>query len=416
MMMKHVAAILAGIGCSTVGGYAAYWHFGAGAIEDLVLARIGQERDRGMQIHYATLERGGFPAHVQLRLTEVAIEGPSGGWSLRVPELLLEVAPWRPLRQEVTVRGPVEARLHDHGRVLALRLTTDRLGGHVDLASDGRLERAGLAGSALNLEAEGAAALPRSVAAEGLRLDFRDMGLGAQAAGGAPDPVGEASLMLQGITMDGAVMPLGPRIERIGLRAILKGSLPSGIDPGDRLEHWRDAGGVVEMPWLALDWGQLGLTGNGAIALDAVLRPLGSIALRVAGFRETLGDLAQAGIIDSRSAGAVGLAMSLFARSPPEGGPPVVETVLRMQDGEIALGPFRLGRLSPVLSQNQSDRQHGAAPAPGASEPAVERMPPPPPVQRLTRPLVAPPQLAPNWVSRPEPRQGGQPPAPAPAD
>jgi len=416
MMRNRVIAILAGTGCAIFGGYAAYWHVGAAAVEDLLLARIAQERGRGILIDHAALERSGFPTRVRLRLAELLIENPASGWTIGIPELMLEVAPWRPLRQEVTLRGSLEAVLHDSGRVLTFRLTSDRLGGHVDLAADGRVAEAGLAGAALVLEAEGVPALLRSVAAEGLDLDVKDLAHVASAATGTPDPVGEAVLSLRGITVEGAVMPLGPRIERVGLRAILKGALPPGADPGDGLEHWRDAGGVVEMPWLSLDWGRLGLAGNGAIALDSALRPLGSIALRIAGFRETLGDLAQAGIIDSRSAGAVGLAMSLFARSPPEGGPPVVETVLRMQDGEIALGPFRLGRLSPVVGRNETGQLRDAAPPTNASEPAVERMAPPPPVQRLTRPLAPPPQLAPNWVPRPESQPGAQPPAPAPAD
>lgn len=416
MMQKRILAVLGGIGCTAVAAYAAYWHVGAAAVEELILARIAEERGRGLLIEHAILERSGFPARVQLRIGDIAITDPTAGWSLMVPELLVAVAPWRPLRQEVTVRGPVQARVSGEGQAIALRLTAQHLGGHVDLAPDGRLERASLSGEALGIHAGGSTLLPQSAAAEGLQVDLIETVPVPDTGAGLIDPVGEAVLSLSGITVEGATMPLGPRIERIGMRAVLRGALPSGLDTAGKLEGWRDSGGVVDMPWLALDWGSLGLTGNGALALDAELRPLGSVALRVAGFRETLGELAEAGIIDSRSAGAVGLAMSLFARSPPGGGAPVVETVLRMQDGEIALGPFRLGRLRPVLGLEESGRTHGDVAPAAASEPRGEAVPPPPHVERLTRPLAVPPQLAPDWVSRPDRSTQAQPIAPAPGD
>lgn len=416
MMRKRILAGLGGIGCAMVAAYAAYWHVGAAAVEELVLARIAQERGRGLLIEHADLVRSGFPARVQLRIAEIAITDPAAGWSVRVPELQLQVAPWRPLRQEMTLLGPVDARLVEGEAKLALRLTSEKLGGHVDLAPDGRLERASLTGGVLAVHADGTALLPNGLTVEGLQVDIRDTAPVANSDTGLVDPVGEAVLLLSGVRVDGAAMPLGPRIERIGLRAVLKGALPSGLDALETLGRWRDAGGVLDMPWLALDWGNLGLTGNGALALDGEFRPLGSVALRVAGFRETLGDLAQAGIIDSRSAGAVGLAMSLFARSPPGGGAPVVETVLRMQDGEVALGPFRLGRLRPVLGLDQTGQMRGGAAPAVASEPRAEPVAPPPHVERLSRPLTAPPQLAPNWVSRPDRSPPAQPTAPAPAD
>lgn len=415
-MKLRSLAILVGIGAVAMGGYAVYWHVGATAVEDLVLSAVAQERNRGLRVEHAPIERSGFPFHVRLRVADAEVEDAAAGWAMRIPELSIDVAPWRPLRQEVKVQGPVEARLRHGNRPFVIDLNADRLDGRVDLSTTGRISAIGLVGRALRGAVKDANGASSRFTLDVLDGDYTDMDGSAPLPEGAPAPVSEVLLSLRGLTADGPGMVLGTRIERIGLRAVLKGRLPSASDPAVALERWRDGGGVVEMPWLALDWGKLGLTGNGAVALDEWLRPLGSVALKVAGFRETLGDLAQAGVIDGRSAGAVGLAMSLFARTPPEGGPPVIDTVLRMQDGEVALGPFRLGRLSPVLGMTGSAGPQEAALPAAAPEPAVERVSPPPPVDRLIRPLAPPPQLAPNWAAPQEPAVGTLPSAQAPAD
>lgn len=409
-MNRIVAVALIGTTITAIAGYAAYWHIGANAVERLVEERFAAERARGLTIAHAPTQRGGFPGHVRLSIADLDIADPAGGWAFHIPDMVIEVAPWRPLRQELSLVGPIQGSVPGAraGDTLNIGIEAATLAGSLVLQADGRAETANLHARDLLVTATGQIAPPGPVAIDAVDIDLSQPAGQLDQQSAAPAPVLEAVLGLKGIVVEGADLVLGPRVERIGLRAVLKGDLQHGGTPRQSLAAWRDAGGVIDMPWIALTWGALGLNGNGAVALDEAMRPLGTIALSISGFRETITHLAEGGVIDRRSAGAMSLAMSLFARTPPGGGPQVIDTALRMQDGEIALGPFRLGTLPPVVADAAGARADTAlAVNPETNGPVA----PPPVVEHLTRPVAPPPQLPSDWAPA-----SGPAPDPVPAD
>ena len=374
-------------------GYAVYWHQGAAAIQSLVAQNISLQRSRGLDVIHAPLAIRGFPGTVTLDLGQVELGAPAEGWRITVPNLLIQVEPWTPLSQTARLDGPVAITT---GEIQA-SLTPRALSASLDLGTDGRARRVTLFGEELDLVVAEPGGASRAIGTLSQLQATLEPALNEPTATDLPPRVATLTAIAQGLRPALAeTPPLGAEIARLGLTATLNGRARPDLPPAQALEAWRAEGGVVDLPWLVLDWGALRVSGNGAVTVDEAFRPLGSIALEVAGWREALDALAETGVLDRRSAAAIGLGLALFARAPEGGGAPVITTALRLQDGIAALGPLPLGPLAPILDG-------GAAPAslPPAGGPARPSRPAAPqplaPSEHLQTLPAPPPVLSPDW-------------------
>ena len=71
-------------------------------------------------------------------------------------------------------------------------------------------------------------------------------------------------------------LPFGRSIELIFLDARINGPVPDDRWPA-ALETWRDAGGTIDVGALRLDHGPLRMQGEGTLALDADMQPIGRV-------------------------------------------------------------------------------------------------------------------------------------------
>jgi len=78
------------------------------------------------------------------------------------------------------------------------------------------------------------------------------------------------------------------------------------------------------------------------------MQPLFAGSVAVAGLGSVLDRLAQAGLVQTRSAGMAKLMFAALAAPPPDGGAPQVKLPLTVQDGYIYTGPIRLAPLKPL--------------------------------------------------------------------
>jgi hypothetical protein len=97
------------------------------------------------------------------------------------------------------------------------------------------------------------------------------------------------------------------------------------------------------------DWGPLNLDGSATVALDEHMQPMGAGTARIAGYAATLDALVATHVINARAALAAKAVLGLMARTPADGGAPVVEVPLTLQDGALSVGRIPLGRM-PELS------------------------------------------------------------------
>ena len=122
----------------------------------------------------------------------------------------------------------------------------------------------------------------------------------------------------------------------------MNGVIPSG-KLADAAAAWRDAGGTIQLDSLRINWGALGATATGTIALDQELQPIGGFSGAVQGYDQILTALAQNGQIRATDAGLARIALTMLAKTGPDG-KPEIRTAFTIQNGQMFLGPAKLGK------------------------------------------------------------------------
>lgn len=142
-------------------------------------------------------------------------------------------------------------------------------------------------------------------------------------------------------------LPLGRDVARLFLDAKLLGHLPPGpLNEG--LPVWRDSGGTVEISRLELEWGPLAAQGDGTIALDGGLQPIGAFSAKAQGFFDVLDVLRRRGIVASRDAMTATVVLGVLSRRPAGGGPASLSLPLSIQSQTLYAGPVTVAKIPTV--------------------------------------------------------------------
>ncbi len=163
---------------------------------------------------------------------------------------------------------------------------------------------------------------------------------------GHADPVMALAVEANQIKLPLAVGPLGDAIDELDFGATVRGGIPSGKLP-DALAAWRDAGGKIELDNLRLKWGALDATATGTVALDPELQPTGGVSGAIRGYDQILTALVQNGQMRASDAGLARIALTFLAKAGPDG-KPEVRTAFTIQNGQMFLGPAKLGRVPHI--------------------------------------------------------------------
>jgi hypothetical protein len=142
------------------------------------------------------------------------------------------------------------------------------------------------------------------------------------------------------------IRPLGDVIDELDFAATEKGAIPSG-KLADAVAAWRDAGGTIELDSLRLKWGALDATAAGTIALDQELQPTGHLSGAIQGYDQILTALVQNGQMRASDAGLARIALTMLAKAGPDG-KPEIRTAFTIQNGQMFLGPAKLGRVPRI--------------------------------------------------------------------
>ncbi len=143
-----------------------------------------------------------------------------------------------------------------------------------------------------------------------------------------------------------AVGPLGDAIDELDFAATEKGVIPGG-KLADALTAWRDAEGKIELDNLRLKWGALDATATGTITLDQELQPAGHFSGAIQGYDQILTALVQNGQMRAPDAGLARIALTMLAKAGPDG-KPEIRTAFTIQNGQMLLGPAKLGRVPRI--------------------------------------------------------------------
>ena len=320
--------------------YVLFWFVMASQLRNGIEGWAEEQRAAGQTARYSRLEIGGFPFLLRATLEEPAM-GAESAWAWEGAQAVVKVRPWNPWRVEVDLAGSHKVGFGDG---VTYDGTAEEL--TVELGLGGQWpERAGLTVRALAFERTGGAPVlaVRTATIEASRQDFPE-----DQPPGHETVVFDLSLRTTGLrTPADWGLPLGRDVSALVLKAAMKGATP----PGTLLESlakWRDDGGTVEVRHLSLDYGPLVLRGNGTLALDAAMQPIGSFTAKIRGFFETINVLRRNGIVRSRDAVTAKLVLGILAKKPAGGGPATFSLPLTLQEQTLYAGPVPIATIPPI--------------------------------------------------------------------
>jgi hypothetical protein len=317
-----------------LGAYTAYWLVVARRITDGVVAWAQTERAEMVDASWEKISVAGFPFACRVELENAVLRDgrltPSP--ELRISALSASARPWDFASWRLMAPAGLSAVLAGGSERPPLKLTAR--------AADGVLTADPEAGTSLwlNLEdvtAEAGEAVPIASADAWVILP-------AKPPRSHTEPALGVALDLRQVQLPGMTSVLNDTIDELAFGITIKGAVPSG-KVAQAASEWRDAGGTVELDNLHLNWGGVGATASGTIALDRELQPIGGFSGAIEGYDQILTGLVQSGRMRATDAGLARLALAMLAKAGPDGRPEI-KTAFTIQNGQMFLGPAKLGK------------------------------------------------------------------------
>ncbi len=329
---------------AAAGGYVGYWYFAAGQMRDLVMQWISDSRDAGLTVRHDAIETAGFPALITLNVDRPAVSNPDRPWSWSADRVSFSVKPWdlTLYRVDLPERQVIETRLQD--KPWRFVLQTDGGFGLAALRLNGALEFAELELEEPVLSTDRTDSPLYRARRLAAKLDLPEKRPVLHT-----DMLVDVTFLVEDLALPARLDgPLGTDVSRLRFDAAMLGDLPDGA-PEVALEDWRAKGGTVNLEWLHVAWGPVDLKSSGTLSLDEMLRPIGALKADIAGYAEVIDAFVGAGMIGEDAGRLFATGLSLIAKKPAAGGPPVISIPLTAQNGHLFLGPFKVVELPPLI-------------------------------------------------------------------
>lgn len=317
-----------------LGAYTAYWLIVARRITDGVADWAQTERAEKIDASWEKIGVAGFPLACRVEIENAVVRDgrltPSP--ELRIPAVSASARPWDFASWRLLAPEGLFAVLAGGGERPPLKLAAHAASGvlMVDPEAGTKLWL-----NAQDVSAEAGEAVPISSADAWVILPARP-------ARSHTEPTLGIALDLRQVQLPGMTSVLSDTIDELAFGLTIKGAIPSG-KLARAVSEWRDAGGTVELDNLRLNWGGVGATGSGTIALDRELQPIGGFSGAIEGYDQILIGLVQSGQMRAADAGLARLALAMLAKAGPDGRPEI-KTAFTIQNGQMFLGPAKLGK------------------------------------------------------------------------
>lgn len=314
------------------GVYSAYWWVAAGKIKQEAAAWQNAERAQKIDVSWHKIHVAGYPLSFRLELSDFALKDGASNppAELDAPTLYASIKPWNFRSVSLAAPDGISVALGSAAAPLA-KVSAQRGSGAVALAGDGS--------TAIWLSLYQAKAT--AIASLGARAVHAWLTLPPGAPATHLDAGLAFALEVQDLGLPAAPPGFSPTLDELGFGVTLMGEFPAG-PLRQAAAQWRDKGGTVELDHLDLRWGEMEINGTGTLALDSDLQPIGGFSGGVSGFDQLLNSLVATGRIKASDARVARLALAMLAKTGP-GGRPEIAASLTIQNGEMYLGPAKLG-------------------------------------------------------------------------
>ena len=320
------------------GGYTAFWLLVARRIETGVTDWALSQRADKIDFSWQKMRVSGYPTAFRVDLDSAALRD---GAVTPSPEFHISVLsgtarPWDLADWQIAAPSGFAADLAAAERRSPAKLMAQTADGLVSIESDGGWK---LWLDLKDVTVEAGARIWVSSARATVSVPPRPLR-------GHTEPIMGLGVDASQIKLPLVVGPLGDAIDELDFAATEKGAIPSG-KLADAVAAWRDAGGKIELDSLRLKWGALSATGTGTIALDQELQPTGGFSGAIQGYDQILTALVQNGQMRATDAGLARIALTFLAKAGPDG-KPEIRTAFTIQNGQMFLGPAKLGRVPHI--------------------------------------------------------------------
>jgi hypothetical protein len=315
-----------------IGAYTAFWFIAAGKIEDGLKEWARSARDQKIEASWRGLRVSGFPFAFRVELTEAALrdEAINPPADIRMPLLAGSTRPWRFRVWQLTAPQGFNAVAGAEENPVA-KLTARAAQGAVSATAEG--------GATIWLS------LDEARFATGEEVGAREAHFWLILPPRMPETHTANNLAvaadLHQATVPQAPSPFRNLVDEFAFGITVKGAIAAG-PPRQAAAAWRDSGGTAELDNFALRWGKLAITGSGTLALDSELQPIGGFSGAVEGYDELMSALVAAGRMKPGDARLARIALAMLAKAGPDGRP-AIATSFTIQNGQMFLGPAKLG-------------------------------------------------------------------------
>ena len=321
--------ILLAIVILAAAGWSGFWWFNASARERALTRWLEERRADGWQAEAADMRVTGFPNRVDVIITDLSLADPKAGWSWQASGLQILSLAWKPHQFIVALPGEqVVATPYE-----TLTATSEVLRGSIAFRPNTRLEldhsTFEIEGMAIASDQGWSAEVGKAILAtrQAAGVAFaHDVAFNAETLVLPDGLVGAADAVLSD-TVGPLAVDTTLAFDRAWERSSVEGDNPV-------LEG-------VDVRKLAIAWGELDLSGSGALAADAEGYAEGRIELRARNWRTML-DVAEAsGALNPTVASGVRAGLGLLAGL--SGDADSLSVPLSFGDGRTRLGPIPLG-------------------------------------------------------------------------
>jgi hypothetical protein len=331
--MRRIGLVAVIILLVVLGGvYTAGWFYAASRVADSLAEAAETLKAQNLELSWQGLHVGGYPFALRAELSQVSLRNAAGNVpaALHAPVLTAGIRPWNFRVVRLEAPQGLQAAAGPNGTPVAT-LAAKAMTGSVVARSEG--------GASIWLGLNDASAV------FGLTYGARFTSIWLEVPPHPPqehtDPALGLAVQARDLTLPLVPPPLKNPLDEVGFGVTLKGAFPPG-PPRQAAQAWRDAGGTLELDNIAVRWGAVSASGSGTIALDQDMQPTGAFSGSLEGYDDVMHALVAAGRLRSSDARMAQLALSLLAKPGP-GGRPQIASSFTVQNGQMYLGPAKLG-------------------------------------------------------------------------
>ena len=318
-----------------LGGYAVWWYVVASQFEKNITIWIEQQRALGVEATFEKISQKGFPGSVHFSIKKPKIQ-TSGqrGWAWSGDVLNLSLKPWTIHRLMFNIAGPHQWELHKPAGVAIFEGTSKKWSGVLTLEK-GAPDQISISLNAFEI---------RDVNVnDNFQVTEADISIFE-----ISDQAPSFKFRISGIELpEMAQSPLGRDVRHVDAKGHFTGRFELGKWP-DVLVAWRDSGGNLDFKSLDLDYPPLRVRGDGTVALDSHMQPVGVFALKADGVFETVDALYNQGLIPMGTSFATKIALGVFTAKSVNSESSDLDMALTLQGQTLYAGTFKLLNIAPI--------------------------------------------------------------------